>query len=288
MAAALLVACLAACDEGVRPNPDRAEPELDLPARGNVPSELRVGVTPHSGKDTAALYEPVFVYLERVLERPVRGVTADNWDGLAELVNSGKVEIGIFSPLSYVKARRTLRAVPIATATRRGSPTYVGYLVTQGSWPPPALEELEHKRIAYVDRSSTSGWLYPRALLRERGFDPDTFFAAPPVFAGDHKEAVRLVSTGEVDVAAIASPSDDTELDALQVVAKTRRIPLDCVVIRNDIQRDLGKRLQAALIDLVHAPEAAGLQQSWGMNGFVRPDGRYDEIARLYDQEASR
>jgi phosphate/phosphite/phosphonate ABC transporter binding protein len=289
----LVLALLAAlgCDEAVRAGPERAEPKLELPEGGTDPDKLRVGVTPHSGPDTVELYEPLFRHLARALGRPIAGVTADSYDGLAGLVNDRSVDVGIFSPLAYVKARRSLAAVPIATATREGSPTYVGYLVTRGSWPPPALDGLKGKRIAWVDRSSTSGWLYPRALLRERGFDPDGFFASSPTFADNHTAAVRMVIGGDVDVAAVASPFVDPgprsveEADALLVVAKTRRIPLDAVVVRNDLRRELGVQIQKALLKLHDAPEASELHQSWGVNGFVRPDGRYDEIARLDEEE---
>lgn len=295
---ALAVTMLVGCDPGVRPDPDRVDPELALPQKGTVPLDLRIGVTPHSGQDTASLSQPLFDYLERKLEQPVKGVTAKDYDSLAELVTTGRVDVGIFSPLSYVKEKDSMRAVAIATATQHDSPTYVGYIVTVGQWPPPTLESLKGKRIAYVHKSSSSGWLYPRALLRERGIDPDNFFAKPPVFAKDHKEALRLLAVGDVEVAAVSGPFvdpgtlnpliDDVERESLQVVAKTDRIPFDCVVVRDDIQRDLGERLQKALFDFVHAPEAAQLQKKWGMNGFVRPEGRYDDLARLYEAERDK
>ncbi|MFO0645144.1 MAG: PhnD/SsuA/transferrin family substrate-binding protein [Polyangiales bacterium] len=43
--------------------------------------------------------------------------------------------------------------------------------------------------IAWVDPTSTSGYVIPRYLVIERGFDPSRFFSRQ-VFAGQHDAAV--------------------------------------------------------------------------------------------------
>jgi phosphate/phosphite/phosphonate ABC transporter binding protein len=310
--ACALALSLPACRDAIDAKPEPPSERLALPSDGIVPAQMRIGVTPHSGQDTAAELEPLLTYLASKLPQLsfVTEVAAD-YDGLAKMLHDKRVEVGVFSPLSYVEARGPLPAVEIATATKRGSPTYVGYLVVKRSpdmSQRPGLESLRGKRIAYVHTSSTSGYLYPRALLRSRGLEPDTFFAPKPRFAGDHKKALRLLWDDQVDVAAVASAfadpgplnalsSGDDDIDAkevianLVVVAKTRRIPLDAVVIRNDISRETGVQLQNALLQLHDNVSAARqLQGAWGMNGFVSPklhDGksRYDGIAEVWKKE---
>ena len=54
--------------------------------------------------------------------------------------------------------------------------------------------------------------------------------------------------------------------------APKQRIPLDCVVVRNDISRGVAMQLRDALLTLHHdGTVSTALRDSWGMNGFVEP-----------------
>jgi phosphonate transport system substrate-binding protein len=126
-------------------------------------------------------------------------------------------------------------------------------------------------------------------MLRSKGIDPDTFFGKQ-TFADDHENAIRQVIEGEADCAAAASPfvNLDTKTtvrgaDELTVVAKTKRIPLDCLVVHKRLARGLAERLRAALFELVHAGGTSDkLDDSWGLDGFVQPmHESYDEVEQV-------
>jgi ABC-type phosphate/phosphonate transport system substrate-binding protein len=133
-------------------------------------------------------------------------------------------------------------------------------------------------------------------MLQSKGIHPDAFFAPPPVFAGNHKKSVRMVLDRDVDVAAVAAPfvdpgrgrapiDEQAEPGELAVVAKTSRIPLDCIVVHKKLQRDLADRFRAALLGLINDAEASrALAGTWGINGFVAADDRrYDDIASVLE-----
>jgi phosphonate transport system substrate-binding protein len=286
-----------ACSETRHPDHARASALDKLSPTGLVPDKLWYGITPTAGDETAALLSPMNRFLSERLDLPVEGKTAATYADVARMLTDGEVDMGIISPAAYVTARRQkLPAVPIATATRRGSPTYLGYLIAKGDWPPPHLEEFRGKRMAWVNRSSTSGYFYPRELMRARGLDPDRFFSST-TFTKNHRSAVTAVANGEVDLAAVASPWVDPdagmevpEAKEVVVVAKTQRIPLDCVVIHDRVQRDLAKRLQKALIALSSDTQTSrALADSWGLSGFVRPmNERYEEISKVLDKAKAK
>jgi phosphate/phosphite/phosphonate ABC transporter binding protein len=227
-------------------------------------------------------------FLSARLGIPVGGTTSATYDDLQRIVSDGSVHMGIFSPAAYVTAQKAgLEAVPIATVTRNSSPTYLGCFVARAELPAPPLESFRDTRVAWVNRQSTSGYLYPRELMVARGLEPNQFFASE-VFAGDHKSAVSIVAEGGAAIAAVAAPFVDPDAgmrvqgaDKLVVVAKTRRIPLDCVVVHHRIQRDFAETLQRALFALSSDREASlALSRSWGLGGFVRPMiERYAEVA---------
>jgi phosphonate transport system substrate-binding protein len=286
---------LLGCGEAPRPDTARVQPLDALSPSGVLPEKLWFGITPTAGQQTAQHLAPMTKFLSARLGLPIEGKTAVDYADVARMENEGEVDMGIISPATYVRAREGLKAVPIATATRRSSPTYLGYLVAKGTWPAPRLDEFRGKRMAWVNPSSTSGYLYARELMRERGLDPDTFFGST-FFAKDHPAAIMAVAEGAADLAAVGSPFVDPDADMevpgakeVVVVAKTRRIPLDCVVIHKRIQRELAQKLQTALIALSSdTATSRQLADSWGLSGFVRPmNQRYDEIARVLEKAKS-
>jgi len=272
-----------------------SDPLDRLPQDGATPKVLNIGVTPSAGKETAEAFQPLNRYLAEHHGIDCAVHVSKGYDDLAKLVTDLTVHAGLFSPLAYVKARSTIPAVPIATGTRSGSPTYIGYLIVRGNQPVP-LESLRNKRIAWVHKSSTSGYLYPRSMLRWRHIDPDEFFGES-IFAGNHLAALRALLDEKVDVAAVAAPFVDpgprrdpsVQADTpVAVVAKTRRIPLDAFVVHSGLARPLAKRLRQALFQLTFNVEAStGLAGSYGISGFVDVAGPlYDEIAEVLASNA--
>lgn len=283
---------VAACRDTVEAEKERHDALWELDPAGEVPAVLTIGVTPTVGDESVDRLRPLIEYLGRSLSVQARGLRADSYDHLADLVAQQKVDLGIFSPLAYVRAQQRTPVVALATATRRGSPTYIGYLVSRRTPErPPSLDDLRGRRVAWVHRSSTSGYLYPRAMLHHRGIDPDQFFSAQR-FVGDHAAAVAAVVAGEADCAATASMFIDRDSGSIvpgaaevEVVGKTAHIPLDCVVVHRRIQRGLARSLRDSLLALVEDPAGSrGLWTSLGFDGFVRPmHARYTEIAAVQD-----
>lgn len=284
---------LGGCFSGEPARRDGPDPLDKLAADGAEPSVIRVGVTPTNGKSTAGLFEPLVKYLResRGLEASV--VTASSYDEVAKAVEAGELEAAFLSPLAYVRARAKLPAALVATAARSGSPTYLGYLVVRADGGLRGFESLRGKRIGYVERGSTSGYLCPRALCRARGFDPDTFFGEAK-FLGNHAAVIAAVADGTVEVGATASAFVDPErfdrvheADSLRVVAKTARIPLDCAIVHSRLSLRLGKRWRDALLAFAATPAASeALSRSWGVSGFVSADDRrYDDLAKMLAAE---
>lgn len=272
---------------------DTPDPLDRLSASGREPEVVRVGITPTSGKSTAALLDPLVEYLGTRHQLVAKVTTAPTYESLADSIRAGQIDAAFFSPLAYVTARASLPAVPVASGARAGSPTYLGYLIVSREDEIDSLLDLEGRSIGWVDRDSASGYLYARALLRSRGKDPDAFFGEQ-VFYGNHLAVISAVAAREVDVGATASAfvdserSDASEAQArVKVVAKTSRIPVDCAVVHESLSRGLARRWRDALLALSHDRDAAErLSQAWGMSGFVSVDAsHYDEIAAVLAAE---
>lgn len=265
------------------------EPE-HLPIRAR---SLNVGVSAYFGEDPTSLMKPLVRYLERELGIPVSVRVAEPYVELPALLKSGEIDVAQLPPLAYVLIRRKLPGIrPVATPIIGGSPSYLGHIFVRSHSELRTLEDLRGHSVAFVSRDSSSGFLFPRELLRQRGHDPDRFFSSE-FFVDNHPEAEQAVLSGLADVGtAFDATSDWTgqpeRPQGLRVVAKTERIPNDCIAARPGYDPGAVLALRSALVALrPGVREAEEIFSSLKINGWLSvDDSRYDRIEEVLEKEA--
>lgn len=290
----LWLASACAADPDVDPHRAHAgEPLPPLRVR-----RLSFGLTPYLGSsETLERARPLSEYLSKSVGVPVDARSAGSYEELVDLVAARRVDLAALSPLTYVTARRhgaDLRIV--ATPVERGSPTYLGYIVVRADDQRYRhVGDLAGARFAFVDRTSTSGYLYARALLREYGVDPDRDLGRA-IMAGSHPEVVRAILEGRADAGAVGSslfdPPDSilAAREELRVIGKTARIPFDAYCVRPDLDEGATRRIERALLAI---SASASLQRvvasPLGFSGWVHGDDRrYDTVRSVLRAEGSR
>ncbi len=223
------------------------------PAAGQ---ELTFGFTPVlSESDMRVEFEPLMAYLsDRIGQKVVLYVARDYGD-LRTQMESGAVDIGTFSPFAYVDAARGGKIRIIAQCVINGTATYRGVIVARRDGGPKSLTDLRGKRFAFVDPKSASGFVYPRALLIEKGVTPESSFKET-TFAGGHDKVIAAVLEGRADAGAVyedalaIAKSKGEPTENLVTLGRTAPIPHDAVAVRVGLDEALAKRILAALLNL--------------------------------------
>jgi phosphonate transport system substrate-binding protein len=233
-------------------------------ASDSTPTKLVFGFVPSVEADKIAENaQPMADFLTKELGMPVETYTTQDYAGLVEAMKSGQVDIGSLPPLAYVLAKDRGAADVMLKTSRRGSPTYHSFFTARAGSGITKIEDAKGKRIAFVDPSSASGFLFPAAYLKKQGIEPDSFFSQT-VFAGGHDAAIRAVYTGEVDVAATYDDARNKleKLDAYKDVktkvvpiGKTDEIPNDTISVRAGLSADLVAKIKAAFLKYKDTPE---------------------------------
>jgi phosphonate transport system substrate-binding protein len=131
--------------------------------------ELRLGLTSGPNEvEVRAEVEPLTVYLTKTLGRTVSLSLAKTEGDLQRQMEAGAVDIGIFSPLAYVDAARGGQVRVVAQSVVNGSTTYPGIIIKRFDSHIESLADLEGKRVAFVDATSVSGFLFPRGSCPAR------------------------------------------------------------------------------------------------------------------------
>lgn len=226
---------------------------LFRPARGQ---ELKFGFTPVlSENEMRAEFEPLMVYLSEALGQRVVLYVARNYGDLRTQMENGAVDIGSFSPFAYVDAARGGKIRIIAQSLLDGSATYRGIIVARKESGLKTVSDLRGKRFAFVDPKSASGYVYPRAMLMEKGINPTNYFSES-FFAGGHDKVIDAILNGRADAGAIyegalgVAKASGTPVDNLVIIASTDPIPHDAIAVRIGLDKTLTKRIQTALVNL--------------------------------------
>jgi phosphonate transport system substrate-binding protein len=241
---------------------------------GLVPSEdPRVVVT-----DNQALLD----HLRDSLQMEVKPFVATDYNGVIEALRSKKLDIALLGPFSYVLANKVAGAEAFALLeTQKQGATYRSVIIARKDHGIASIKDLPGKTFAFVDPSSTSGHLFPKAGLIKAGYNPDTMFSRV-IFSGGHDASAVAVQNGKVDAAAVADALLEPayargmlKKDEVAVVWTSDPIPGAPVAYRRDLPADLKEKLRASFARIRDMP--------WGPNITIKrwvpvDDGAYDVV----------
>lgn len=218
---------------------------------------LRVGVVPFLPEEVLRReWEPLLGYLERRLHRPVRLVVTHSYSQIVDGLLAGEVDVADLSAYPYLLARRRDPELQLlATGVTEAETTYECHLVVRRRSTLRKLQDLAEHRICYVDRTSTSGYLMPRVMVRKAGQDPDRFFSSYQ-FSGDHYRALQDLLADRCDVAAVASGSyrsaerQGIAVQQLRILQTSAPMPFGVYCASSRVPREVAERLRRALLEL--------------------------------------
>lgn len=221
------------------------------------PTKLVFGFVPSTEADKIAENaQPMADFLSKELGIPVQTSTTPEYAGIIEAMASGQVDIGSLPPLAYVIAKDKGAADVILKTSRRGSLTYHAMFTVRADSGIKSLADAKGKRVAFVDPSSASGYLFPASYLKSKNMPQETYFSQS-VYAGAHDSAIRAVYNGDVDVAVSyddarnklekQSAYKDVKTKVIKI-DQTGEIPNDTISVRTGLAPALTAKIKAAFI----------------------------------------
>ncbi len=233
---------------------------------------LRFGASKsHGGRHLAEAAEQFAAHLGSLLGRPIQSVVSSDYEAMFESLIAGQLDLAWMPPL--VHSRSTAKGAHlVAVSQRAGSVAYRSALLVRADSSYRNLTQLRGCRVAWVDKSSVSGYLFPRLYLLAAGVDPRTQVASE-TFYGSTALACAAVAGGEADLCACyvseATIGDPKQVDAqlrravgekcdhLRVLYFTDPIPPDGIVVAASMSNAERAQIAAKLLSLHEHPEGA-------------------------------
>lgn len=185
---------------------------------------------------------------------------------VVEAFGAKKADVAALNTFGYMLAHQKYQAEAKLIVIRYGQSTYQSQIIAKANSKITSLKDLNGKNFAYVDPASTSGYLLPLKLFKDKGIN-----LANTVFAMRHDNVVSMVYQGQVDAGATfyVAPANGEIQDArrlvftqypdveskIKIVQLTDSIPNEPVVFRKDIPEKLKQELVDAFVKLSQLPE---------------------------------
>lgn len=232
-----------------------------LPARSQ--QVLTVGLIP--SEDSRAMIansQKMMDMLSTALGMSVKPFVAADYNGAIEALRSKRLDVAYLGPFSYVLGASIadIEAFAVAETKKAGRSFYYSQIMAHKDSGIKTVADLKGKTFAFVDPTSTSGHLFPKAGLIKAGFNPDKDFGRV-IFSGSHDSSAIAVQNKKVDAAAIADRILDAAIakglakrEDLVQVWKSDPIPESPTVWRRDLPAELKTRIQAAFLQVKDIP----------------------------------
>jgi phosphonate transport system substrate-binding protein len=223
---------------------------------------LNFGLVP--GEDPRVMIndnQALLDHLRSTLGMEVKPFVATDYNGVIEALRAKKLDVALLGPFSYVLAASVAQVEVFATLeTDKQGAAYRSVIIARKDHNIRTLKDLAGKTFAFVDPSSTSGHLFPKAGMIKAGIDPDTYFSRA-IFSGGHDASALAVQNGKVDAAAIADAMLDIgysrgmlKQDEIAVIWTSDPIPGVPVVYRRDLPADLKAKIRASFAQIRNMP----------------------------------
>jgi phosphonate transport system substrate-binding protein len=234
---------------------------------------LTIGLIP--AEDSQAMIESsrqVLDSLQKQLGMQVKPFVATDYNGVIEALRSKKLDVAYLGPFSYVLASSIadVEAFAVAVTKKTGQSAYKSVIIARKDTGLTKPADLKGRTFAFVDPTSASGHLFPKAGLLQASYDPETFFGRI-IFSGSHDASILAVANKKVDAAAVADrilasaiAKGQVKQDDLEIVWSSNPIPESPMVWRKDLDPALKAKIAQALANVKDLP--------WGdqgvLNGF--------------------
>lgn len=240
----------------------------------------------------SALLETVCDELRQKTSVDIKPLVVRSYDKLLGGMRGGDVHIAWAPPLVALDLEHADAAKIRLCSRRAGKIDYSSALFVKKDSDITELAQLKGKKVAWVAKESSAGYVVPRLKLLAAGLDPETLFAEETM-RRTHEAVVRVVMNGEADVGAtFASFQGDSKeatsagwLDVgftnedVRVLAVAGPIPSDVIAVSTKLEDAQADTITTAMQQL-----GDPIRKLLNADSFDRPErSHFDELRRLVE-----
>lgn len=222
-------------------------------------------------------FRPLAEYLTKKTGVKVNITILSRYGNIIDRFTAEKMDGAFFGSFTGTLAIEKLGVEPLARPVNLdGSTSYHGYLFARKDSGIRNVKDMKGKKMAFVERATTAGYIFPVAYLRENGIPNFEQYFSEYYFTGSHDAAIFAVLDRKADIGAAkhsifdrvrkTEPRVDKEL---LILAESARVPSNGLCVRKGLDAGLKKKLKESLINLHKDPEGKAVLEKFGGIKFI-------------------
>lgn len=227
---------------------------------GTVNNPVKLYFTPSVDSDTISSNSVDFLkFLEKETGLIFKTGIPTNYIAVVEAFGSKRADIAVMNSFGYIMTNSKYGAEAKLRVIRYGHDYYQGQIIAHVDSGINSIADLDGKKFAFTDPSSTSGYMFPLKIMKDAKINPSN-----TTFAIKHDNVVTMVYQKQVDAGATyySAPSSTGEIrDArarvktqfpdveskVKIITTTEKIPNDPFVFRKGLPVEITTKFIAAL-----------------------------------------
>lgn len=240
-------------------------------------------------------------YLEKHTPYKFDVTIPQSYIAVVEAFGTKRADVAAMNTFGYLIAHKKYGVEARLTALRHDLATYQSMFVARANGPIKKIEDLNGKKIAFVDPASTTGFIIASKTLKDKKVTPKE-----TMFAQRHDNVISMVYQGQVDAgAAYYSPPAKNE-NGVEQIEDARRlvltqypdvknkvviinlsepVPNDPFVFRKDMSEEMKTKIIEAMLSFVSTKEGRdSFFAIYGATGLKKAiDKDYDVVRDMLD-----
>jgi len=253
---------------------------------------IHVGMQPNEKNKDLELFK---TELANRMGRTVEIFVAADYTSLFEALKKGRVQFAFVSPLQAVQVEREADAKILLKKVYGASEFYFAAIVTLKGSGVKSIKDLQKRKFGFVDPKSTSGYLYPRLMLKRAGIDLKGLSSE---FFGTHEKTFQALVDKKVDAIAVWAEdpalhkgawTEPTLKDAalakrVQVLAYSDPIPNDAFVVRNAYYAQSPATVLKVMDSLISMSDDALMKRIFDVDRMATATSRHYDTVRSLEE----
>ncbi len=241
-------------------------------------TEILIGLIPEMNVfKQQERFRPLAEYLTKKTGIKVNMTILSRYGNIIDRFTAEKMDGAFFGSFTGALAIEKLGVEPIARPVNLdGSSTYHGYLFVRKDSGIRSVEEMKGKKMAFVDKATTAGYIFPVAYLKKSGVKDYRTYFKEFFFTGSHDASIYAVLGKKADIGAAKHSiydrvrKTDARVDKeLLIIAESAKVPSNGLCVRKGIDRELKNKLKNALLSLDKDPEGKQVLEKIGALKFI-------------------
>jgi len=252
--------------------------------------ELKIGLIPELNVfKQVERYRPIGEYIYKKTDIKIKFTILSRYGNIIHRFHEKNLDGAFWGSFIGAMAIKKLEIIPIARPVNLdGTSTYYGYILVRKDSNIKNVSDMKGKVIAFVERTTTTGYIFPKAYFREHGIkDLDKFFKEY-YFTGSHDAAIYAVLNREADIACVKntiyellSSKDPRIKKELFIIARSPDVPSNTLGLKKDISRTVREKIKSTLLEMHKDPEGQKVLKKFRALRFI--ETRKEDYLLIFD-----